>query len=195
MKIRNDLDYRNEILRGKEPYEKGLELALLLAYHGVKQDDVRKSGTNAKNSLRKGFPEFLKNEKTGRKIIFSAGVKDWLMNFYMQNFSNNNFDVAGTSLYVNENGEYTGIKKSCGRESKRKRIIELSSGVGNNVIKIGVGDSDGDRDMFDYILENDGITVGIGDGIDGIINLPEDIDWHSVVDEVKKYSEEKLYVH
>ena len=187
MKIRNDLDYKDKILRGKEPYEEGLELALLLAYHNVKRNDVIDSGQNAKNSLRLGFPEFLNKESDDIKIIFSAGPQDWLMNFYMHNFPNKKFDVVGTKLGINENFEYCGIEDSCGRESKPKRIEKKARRM-NGMKYIGVGDSRGDEKMFEYIKGKNGITVAIGSGVKGDINLSEDTDWYSVVSEVKKYS-------
>ncbi|MFH1444993.1 MAG: hypothetical protein ABIF08_00760 [Nanoarchaeota archaeon] len=186
IRIRSDADYRNEILRG-DSYEEGLELAMLLAYHGVNQDIVRESGRNARNSLRDGFSEFLKNPETGRKIMFSAGPQDWLMNFYMHNFPNINFDVVGTTLHPDENGNYIKIKKPCGRESKPRRIEEVAQFMNGDVCKIGVGDSSGDEKMFEYVSDGGGLTIAIGDRIEGMINLPGDADWHNVVSAAREY--------
>ncbi|MBU0530541.1 MAG: hypothetical protein ABIH52_02375 [Candidatus Aenigmatarchaeota archaeon] len=176
--IRRDEDYKNEILKGGR-YEEGLELAMLLAYNSVLQDDVRRSGENAENSLRKGFTEFLTRSERGRVIIFSAGVQDWLMHFYMKNFPNTNFDVVGTSLHVDEAGRYSSIKKPCGRMSKPDRIKDVLKGMNGHCIpKVGVGDSNGDRKMFDYVLKEDGLTIGISNGIEGDLNFSEDTDWY-----------------
>jgi len=185
-RIRGDSAYRNMITNG-DVYDYGLEKALLLAYHRVSQDNVRESGRVAENSLREGFPEFLQDKDRGRVIIFSAGVRDWLVPFYNK-FIPKNFEAIGTTLYVDAQGKYTGIKKPCGMEGKPARIKEALQGLNNSVVKIGVGDSRGDRKMFDYVLESHGLTIGIGSGIDGDINVPEDSSWHPVKEAGKLYA-------
>jgi len=202
MKMRNDPEYRAEILRG-EKYEVGMELAFLLVYHRVKQDDVREIARNAEDYLREGFLEFLNDPDTGRSIIFTAGVGDFSKLLYDKpKFRNKkNFDTVGTDLYVDEEGRYSGIKSPCGKESKPDRIKEVMRGMnGNNIIKIGIGDSQGDRRMFEYVLENGGLTIGIGDGIEGDINFPKDTAWYPVweagklyVDFMEKSKKEALY--
>ena len=187
-KMRNDPEYREKILRG-EKYEVGMELAYLLSYHGIKQHDVRESARNANGSLREGFSDFLDDENRGRAIIFSAGVRDWLYTYYTKNFPDKNFDIVGTTLRTDLDGKYYSIENPCGRESKPYRIKEVLRGMnGNNLTKIGIGDSQGDRKMFDFVLEDGGLTIGIGDGIEGDINFPKDTAWYPVWEAGKMYA-------
>ena len=111
-RIRSDPEYKKLICNGQD-YDEGLELALMASHpdYRLKQDDVRKMGSEATNSLRKGFRKFLDDPERGRGVIFSAGLKDFLINFYMSNFPNRNFDVVGTSMHVDQNGYYVGIRK------------------------------------------------------------------------------------
>jgi phosphoserine phosphatase len=163
-------------LTGAE-YDFGLELAALLVSNRAKQEDIMESGRQSHNSIRKGFFDFLRHtEANGDPVyIVSAGPADWLRAFWGKH--SDVVSVRATEFGTGEDGAYRSITVPCGRNGKS---CIVSSYVNGRPV-VAVGDSSIDEGMFDRTRRADhGLTIGIGPGIEGDINLPKDTDWNPV---------------
>lgn len=157
------------------PHDFGIELAYLLILNRARRSDVLESGSQSTNSIRSGFLSFLKKaEESGNPVdIVSSGPADWLRAFWAK--YSDKVGVRATELYACEQDIYRRITVPCGRNGKTCAVEAYVNGRP----LIAVGDSEGDRGMFERIKSSGrGLTIGIGKGIQGDINLPAETDWY-----------------